>query len=69
MSCREAAKYAGCSKNTAAKMLNDLVTVGLIRCHRDSSFNCGKRLARTWAVTHLSVNGKIATNEWKKFKS
>lgn len=68
LSCREAGKYAGCSKNTAAKMLNDLVKVGLIKCNRDSSFHCGKRMSRTWILTHISRNGKRATNDWKNLK-
>ena len=65
LSVREAAKYAGCSPNTAGRMFNELIDAGLLICSQTSSFNSGKRLARLWELTHLPKDGKVATNLWK----
>ena len=65
LSVREAAHYAGCSPNTAGRMFDELISVGLLVCTQISSFNSGKRLARLWELTHLPKQGKAATNHWK----
>ena len=67
LSVREAALYAGCSPNTAGRMFDELLSVGLLICTQTSSFNSGKRLARLWELTHLPKQGKAATNLWKNF--
>ena len=69
LSVREAALYAGCSPNTAGRMFDELLSVGLLVCTQTSSFNSGKRLARLWELTHLPKAGKAATNHWKYFNS
>ena len=68
-SVREAGAYAGCTPNTAGRMFNELITVGLLECTMETSFTNGKRLASTWALTHLPIGGKFATNQWKNFKT
>ena len=69
LSVREAALYAGCSPNTAGRMFDELLSVGLLVCTQTSSFNSGKRLARLWELTHLPRDGKVAANHWKNFNS
>ena len=68
-SVREAGAYAGCTPNTAGRMFNELITVGLLECTMKTSFTNGKKLASTWALTHLPIGGKLATNQWKSFET
>tara|TARA_B100000575_G_scaffold170830_1_gene136776 strand:+ start:189 stop:590 length:402 start_codon:yes stop_codon:yes gene_type:complete len=68
-SVREAGAYAGCTPNTTGRMFNELITVGLLECTMKTSFTNGKRLASIWALTHLPISGKLATNQWKSFKT
>ena len=65
LSVREAGDYAGCTKNTAGRKFNELLDAGLLECTMKTSFTNGKGLASTWALTHLPVGGKVATNLWK----
>jgi len=65
---REAAKFANCSKNTAAVALKRLEEVGLIKCMKRSIF-ATKKIAREWAVTHKPVDKHAPTNEWRHFKN
>ncbi len=68
-SCRDAAEHAGIGKNTAAKALMQLIKVGLIECVTESNFDCRKKLAREWALTHEPVDGRPASGKWKKYKN
>ena len=65
LSVREAAKYAGCSPNTAGRMFNELIDAGLLICSQTSSFNSGKRLVRLLELTHLPKERRVVTNLWK----
>ena len=67
-SCREAAEHAGIGKNTAAIALIQLMEVGLIECVTESNFDCRKKLAREWALTHEPVDGRPASSKWKEYK-
>ena len=67
-SCRDAAEYANCSKNSAANAFKKLIEVGLIKCVTESNFDCRKKLAREWALTHEPIDGTPATSEWKMYK-
>ncbi|MDB4230014.1 hypothetical protein N9805_04955 [Paracoccaceae bacterium] len=67
-SCREAAEHAGISKNSAAIALIQLMKVGLIECVTESNFDCRKKLAREWALTHEPLNGRPASSKWKDYK-
>ena len=69
LSVRQAGEYAGCSPNYAGKHINQLIEVGLIDRTMKTGFTSGKRLACTYALTHLPVGNKTATDRWKKFKS
>lgn len=66
LSVREAGDYAGCTKNTAGKKFIELLDAGLLECTMKTSFKNGKGLASTWALTHLPIGGKAATNFWKQ---
>ena len=68
VSVRDAGAYAKCEPNTAGKALRELQDVGLIHCTMKTGFTMGKRLASTYALTHLPVGGKVATNDWKRYK-
>ena len=67
-SCREATEDVRIGKNTAAKALIQLMEVGLIECVTESSFDCRKKLAREWALTHHPVDGRPASHKWKDYK-
>ena len=67
-SCREATEDIRIGKNTAAKALIQLMEVGLIECVTESSFDCRKKLAREWALTHEPVDGRPASRKWKDYK-
>ena len=69
LSVREAGSYAGCTKNTAGKKFIELLDAGLLQCTMKTSFNNGKGLASTWALTHLPIGGKAATNLWKRMEN
>ena len=69
LSVREAAKYVNCSPNSAGKHIDQLIAVGLIRRTMKTGFTMGKRLASTYALTHLPQGSKVATNDWKHYKS
>ena len=51
--CREAAIECNMGKMTAQRAFKQLEDVGLIECIVPSSFNCRKKLAKEWALTHL----------------
>ena len=69
LSVREAGSYAVCTKNTAGKKFIELLDAGLLQCTMKTSFNNGKGLASTWALTHLPIGGKAATNLWKRMEN
>jgi len=69
LSCRQAAKFAKVTPNTAATALRMLELVGLIECTQKTTFQNGKRLARQYALTHLPVGNKVATQKYKSWKS
>lgn len=69
LSVRQAGEYAGCSPNYAGKHINQLIEVGLIDRTMKTGFTSGKRLACTYALTHLPIGTKTATDRWKKFKN
>ena len=69
LSVREAGSYAGCTKNTAGKKFIELLDAGLLQCTMKTSFNNGKGLASTCALTHLPIGGKAATNLWKRMEN
>mgnify|MGYP001440445634 CR=1 FL=1 len=66
--CRDAANECNISKMTAQRAFKQLEEVGLIECIVPSSFNCRKKLAREWALTHLPIGKHAASGKWKKFK-
>ena len=66
--CREAATQCNISKMTAQRAFKQLEEVGLIECIVPSSFNCRKKLAREWALTHLPIGKHVASGKWKNFK-
>ena len=53
----------------AGKYIDQLIAVGLIRRTMKTGFTMRKRLASTYALTHLPQGNKAATNDWKHFKS
>ena len=66
--CREAAEHANIGKNTAALALKNLQEVGLIRCITPSNFDCRKKLASEWGLTHLPIDGISVMGEWRDYK-
>ena len=66
--CREAAIECNMGKMTAQRAFKQLEDVGLIECIVPSSFNCRKKLAREWALTHLPIGKHVASGKWKNFK-
>ena len=68
-SVREAGAYAGCTPNTAGRMVNESITVCLLECTMKTSFTNGKKLVSTWALIHLPIGGKFATSQWKNVKT
>ena len=69
LSVREAGKYANCSPNSAGKHIEQLIAVGLICRTMKTGFTMGKRLASTYALTHVPIGSKVATNIWRQYKS
>lgn len=68
LSCREAKRLVGISKNTASKAFQELQDKGFIRIAHDSNFNLKTRLARRWTLTHLSVDRTLPTNDWRAWE-
>ena len=68
LSCREASQECNISKNTANRAFKELVELKLIKCITPSNFNCRKKLACEWGFTHLTIDGRPATGEWKDYK-
>ena len=68
-SCREASEECNISKNTAKRAFDQLEEVGLIKCITASNFDCRKKFAREWAFTHIDIDGRVATGEWKHYKN
>ncbi len=66
--CRVAADYANIGRNTAALAFKKLQEVGLIKCVTRSNFDCRKKLATEWGLTHLPIDGVPATGEWRNYK-
>ena len=66
--CRAAADYANIGRNTAALALKKLQEVGLIKCVTPSNFDCRKKLATEWGLTHQPINHASATGEWRDYK-
>ena len=69
LSVRDAGKYANYSPNSAGKHIEQLIAVGLICCTMKTGFTMDKRLASTYALTHIPIGGKAATNKWRQYKS
>lgn len=65
LSCLEAGKFLGVSKNTANNAFKKLIEAGFIKVAIPSSFNMKMRRATRWTLTHERVNDKPPTNEWK----
>lgn len=63
LSCREAGKVSGCSKDTALRALYELEYYGHIICRTSGTF--GNRHASEYILTAESYNNQPATNNWK----
>ncbi len=66
LSCLEAAKFMGVSKNTANRAFKGLQAAGFVKVATPSSFHVKVRRATRWALTHEPYQGKPASNEWRK---
>ena len=55
-------------KNIRKYLEKYIVELKLIKCITPSNFNCRKKLACEWGFTHLTIDGRPATGEWKDYK-
>lgn len=64
-STREAATVLKMSKNTAAKLFNELVEKGFLKIAQGSCFNFKHKKARRWELTQWPLNHGVApSNDW-----
>lgn len=67
LSCLEAAKQLGVSKNTTNIAFRELVKAGFLEMTINSGFNMKVRRSRRWRLTHEAAENTKATNDWKKW--